>query len=225
LDVCAAKGFLKWKGEENGPDFDGVQCVVIFTLPVLPLRAYHSSQRGGVVQLSAIRLSLSLIIHAFLRRWLLVPLIVGCVMLLWTLIGKSDINPVLISGGLIFTPVLMRTLLSLSDQRNEQIRRLIADRHRSSDPVTWKKRTLATISAPQDLFGSFSYVEAVRLLMDKGNYPQAMWAARYATALEDRIQGELLTDEVLAHPDVKDLVATLRGLPPGEAANMESAIV
>jgi hypothetical protein len=39
-------------------------------------------------------------------------------------------------------------------------------------------------------------------LLEEGRYSQAMWAARLATALEDRAEGESLTDEVLNHPEV-----------------------
>jgi hypothetical protein len=100
------------------------------------------------------------------------------------------------------------------DARDKAIRYVLG-RHEygSSDPATWTDDHLQQVGDARSHFQAATFAEAAERLLKEGAYSRAMWAARLATALEDRAEGEALTDQILAHPDVEKGVRQVRKKP------------
>src|SRR5207249_1769950 len=109
-----------------------------------------------------------------------------------------------------------------SDQRARSIRYVLGPHQAGfSDPVTWLDNMRSTIRDPSELYGTHTFAEAVGTLLARGEYSQAMWAARLTTALEYPEEGERLTDQVLEDPGVREApVEMLSGKKPWEQVMM-----
>jgi hypothetical protein len=217
--VCPAGGGLSWS---TGPwysqgysraHYDGVECVVVFYLPLIPYKAVHifnrqSAGMGEQYQQIPIRWSLGLVLRAFFGRWLWAVLFVGATM---AVIGAVDTfqhhkpHHMLFAVGLGVTALapLGWWLLAWSDRRNRDLRRVMGPTEfGSSDPVTWGADTLQHIRSAKELFGESTYAAAARKFLADEAFGQAMFAARCCAAFDDRHEGEVLTDEILQHPAV-----------------------
>jgi hypothetical protein len=201
--MCFARG----SGIRGG---DALECFVILFMPIVPLRPVHlfgesSEMMGSNYQAVPIRWSFSLVLRVFLLYWMAFPLLGGLILTLVTTMKllhgeESDRWTPYAVGGWIVTLVcgLGYLLLWLTDKRNRRIRRVLG-RHPwgRSDPAMWTQDLLSRINTPKEMFGEDSWSAAVPARLEQGDYSGAMWAARLAVALEDRGNGERLTDEVL----------------------------
>src|SRR5262249_27694290 len=94
-------------------------------------------------------------------------------------------------------------LLWLTDQRTRNIRRVLGPHDLgSSDPATWTADRLENVGTPGQMYGADTFVQAAERLLAENDYSEAMWAARYAVALEDRAAGERITDTILKNKGV-----------------------
>lgn len=102
----------------------------------------------------------------------------------------------------------------VDDHRDVDIR-LVLGRHEwgSSDPVYWTAEYVEMIAEPARRFHHESYAKLAQELIGQKDWVKAMWAARLSAAKEDLQKGEALTDSVLQHPDVQEILATLRKAP------------
>ncbi len=209
--VCPARGLVAWtKGKwYSSPalDYDALECLVFFFLPIIPYRAIHTFDwNGSNYRRIPLRWSGTLILKAFLRRWLVGVSYIGCILTFiglflpdpdrWSLLGYGIII-VLFSGGGLYS-------LHFLDERTRNIRRLLGKHsYGSSDPATWHPSLLSNLKTPKELFGTNDFCSAVMTLLKDGKLSSAMWAARLSSALEDKTVGEKLTNEVFADGQVK----------------------
>jgi hypothetical protein len=214
VDICSGRGFVKWeRGKE--PDYDAVQFLVFCWLPLLPLRPLHRCMREGTTLSHPLRWSLGLLGAAYLRRWLHVVWVMGIFVMIAGLIGDLPRSTALAVGaGMIAGGCFLLWWLPRLDRRARAIRSVLGCRDDgSSDPACWTENKLADVSSPEELYGTSSFAGAVLPALSSGNYCEAMWAARLATALEEPGQGESLTDDILAQPEVREAIAHVERNP------------
>lgn len=210
--VCCARGFTQQPGHPS-PDTDAMICVVFFYLPIIPLRAVHThSWRGSSYIEVPIRWSMDLVFWAFLRRWA-----IGMVCIAIFLGFACGIQMTEKGGppiGLILSTIVLGALgtgalwfAAQSDRRHREIRALIGG-HRlgSSDPAHWTPEIVQNVSVSMELFGTPSDAAAVPVLIEKGDYAKAMFAARLTVAREDPAAGEALTDKILRDPGARAII-------------------
>lgn len=115
---------------------------------------------------------------------------------------------------LIVLPFVVRWGLKRIDRRHCDIR-LLLGRHLlgSSDPAYWTETHLHLVPPAQNVFGTPTFSEAVPRALESGDFMQAMFAARLTAALGNRRRGEELTDQVLRHPNVQEVLRKLRHDP------------
>jgi len=222
ISMCPARGRVQWNRDHE--DFDGVECLVFLMMPIVPLRAVHVC-RGPTPNPKAddeprqypIRWSAGLLFRAIYGRWL------------WSIFSLAIIT--FIAGlnapraheraeastvALIFVGVFVcsRWVLRRTDRRNRSIRLLLGQHHfGSSDPVHWKSWRFEKGSNPEVIYGTATYAEAVPLMLERGEYSRAMWAARLTCAVEDRYLGESLTNTVLADERVQEAITSVQENP------------
>jgi hypothetical protein len=114
---------------------------------------------------------------------------------------------------LIATGIVGRVVGVVTDRHNHAIRCVLGPHEfGSSDPATWTRDLLKCVAGPQS-YGAQSYTAAVPLLLDTGEFARAMWTARLAVALENRAEGEQLTDSVLRNAQVQQALKAVRRDP------------
>lgn len=230
--LCGGRGHVCWRSRgkyelgRSATDFDALECFCLFFLPVVPYRALHAFQltsagTGYSYRRVPIKWSISLVAKTFLRRWLAVPCLVGCILLLvgiinWIQGHDSGSTPGLIIGGgaaLVVSGVGWG-LLGRIDRRTRQMRYVLGPTHfGSSDPATWTRDLLEPMSDPQALFGATTFAAAAMQAINNEDWCTAMRAARLCAALEDMSSGERLTDEILREPAVQEGIAIVRRTP------------
>lgn len=200
--VCQAGADVGWNS------YDAVECFVVCFMPVIPYSAVHTFDWNGTqYRRIPIRWSAGLVARTYLRCWRWGFLGLG---LLLGFIGVLDFHKssgvVLLAVGFLLLCVFafLTALMLVAERRHNNVRRVVGPHVLGScDPAALVGETLEAFAGnPRVQFGCDSYVLAVPRLLEEGRYSQAMWAARLATALEDRAEGESLTDEVLNHPEV-----------------------
>jgi hypothetical protein len=199
-------------GDKRTGCFDAVEWFVIFFAPLIPLKCVHTfNWSGRTYRAVPLRWSWGLVGRSFLGGWrwwliglgVLMLLIVGPITL--EVAVKGGKNPSGLIGGLLFTAAALMVGLSgvfahvvivVTDARNRRIRKLLgpyqlgnADPALLRDPPDYD---------PAEMFGTPSFADAAADLLQDDKYEDAMWAARLCVALEDRAEGERLTDDVLA---------------------------
>lgn len=209
--VCPARGLVAWtKGKwysSPAHDYDALECLVFFFLPIIPYRVIHTFDwNGNNYRRIPLKWSGAMIFRAFLRRWLLGISYIGCILTFigffipdsdrWGFLG-CGLAIVAFSGGGLF-------LLYISDEKTRNIRRLLGKHnHGSSDPASWHSYLLTNLKTSKELFGTNDFSSAVITLLKDGKLSSAMWAARLSTGLENKTVGEKLTNEILADGAVK----------------------
>ncbi|MBY0524908.1 MAG: hypothetical protein K2R98_16000 [Gemmataceae bacterium] len=212
--ICPARGFVKWGGEA---DCDSIECFVVAFLPLIPFKAIHTfGWAGNQYRAVPIRWSVGLILRGMLMRWLwggvVVGLLFGIIMLFAD--KKRDPAAIICFLTLAFAAGLGILALRWTDRRHKNIRYVLGVHDLgSSDPATWTHDLLENIRPAQEMYGTAGYSHAVEPLLDQGDFSRAMWAARLAVALEDRGNGEQLTDQVLGNPQVQEAIAEVRKNP------------
>ncbi len=228
--VCRARGDLIWHNPARGQrfhDFDAVFFLCLLGLPVIPIRAAHV-YRYQVKFLAVeyewhpIRWSAALLLRAWLRRASLAALLyalpLGTLAGLALLARPDPAARVVLWGSVaavIAWPVI-GGLLALRDRRNRDIRTVIGNWDLGSgDPATYDPAWVADkdFATPGPLYGTDTFAQGATNCIGWHNWWGAMFAARLCLLLEDRRQGEELTDAVLAEPEVREGIAAVRADP------------
>jgi hypothetical protein len=199
---------------------DGIECFTVFGLPLVPYRAVHLyGRRGNISQVLPIRWSPALVFRAMTRPWLAMVLMIGAGLLLifgmvclmhlagWAGPGqpgflKNMALLTLLGFGLTLLALAALLGLGFASRRTRQIRTLLASTGRDSDPVTWLPDTLAKVPPAKAFSNCQSYAAAVEPFLAQGEFGRAMWAARLAVVLENKDEGERLTELILGHPGI-----------------------
>jgi hypothetical protein len=210
---------------------DAVECAMFVYFPVWPYRVVHvkivpgGSFSPDNYQAIPLRWSDRLVRHILLRRWsagsaglgVFIMLLLAMVTL-WPPTGDaarewSVTKPILmlVAPCLVIAGLVGLLLLRPLGRRERDIRRVLGLHDLgTSDPASWVYEDLAKIRKAKDLFGTMSFAEAVPKLLAAGAWTGAMWAARFATAVESDSSGEELTDNVLEHPGTQEALARFR---------------
>jgi hypothetical protein len=224
--VCRARGDILWDPTRlpapmnSTHDGDAVECFVLLYLPLIPLRAVHTFDwNGNQYRSIPIRFGLGLFARAFLRRVTAIAMVFLFFAALGVTFAKNETTEQKLQmapylGAVAVALLASHLLLQSTDRRNKDIRYVLGQHGAgSSDPATWKPDMLSRMSSPQQLYGTLTFAEAAAQSLQQGHLARAMWAARLCAALEDRREGERLTDEVLDHPDVRSALVHLKRNP------------
>lgn len=220
--VCPSRGSVRW-GKRScfvRTDHDAVECFVLFWLPVIPYRAVHTFDWNGVnYRQIPLKSSASIVIRAFLNRWLAAPISIGLLLLAIGLCARpndADKWSELFVGSIMTgLPFVGWWMLWFLDKRTKNIRRLLGQhKYGSSDPANWHQSLFSSLRSAKDLFETQNFHSAVVPLLKEGKLASAMWAARLSTALEDKVAGEKLTSKVLADGQVIIALHKIKRNPP-----------
>jgi len=195
--------------------FDAAEWFVFLYAPLIPIRCVHTfNWSGNSYQFVPLRWSWAVVLRSFLYGWRSWLLFVGCLMFVVSGIGQvmaiagcentKPGDPVVFTIAAVFAGLgvlllavggALHGVLHLTGNRARAIRRLLG-RHQlgTADPAAMRDPPHVD---PGQMFGDPTFADAVPRLLDAGDTAGAMWAARLATALEDPVEGERLTDEVL----------------------------
>src|SRR5262249_28129548 len=195
-------------------DHDAMECFVLLYFPLIPLRAVHTfAWSGNHSRMLPIRGSGRLLLNIYGRVLGLALVVAG---LLSAFVAVADLlsgrrqAPQALEG--VGVAVLVGALgygafrwLRSRDARTRDIRLVIGPHEAgSSDPALWSEKVLASVK-PVALSDAQASLEA-------GRFSQAMMRARIAAA-RGNPDAERLTDEILAHPEVKAALLALRREP------------
>ncbi len=220
---CRARGHVRWGRRTR--DYDAVEWVGFFLLPVIPVRALHVAHESSSPFVETdiqtrewpIRWSPSLLARSFVNRWLWLFFLCGLLFGLVFLFHR--LPPAKVMGLILATFCLTifyvsRWLLRRADRRTQAIRILLG-RHSqgSSDPIHWRPSRFTDGVRPEAIYGTSSFAEAVPVYLSRREYSRAMWAARLCCALESQTVGEELTDSILADPQVQLALARVQERP------------
>lgn len=209
-EMAASRGFCRWSGVRS--DFDAVRCTHLGGMPLMPLEALHVFDRDDSrCKVVPIRMSRGLVMRAYLRRWLWALVVFAGSFVLTGVLkatGASTgpgVRPtwgVVVAGvaaGFVAVALLGQWMLRRSDRRNRQIRRVLG-RHGlgNSDPADWTDVDFAAHPPPEAAAGATGWVKQGRASLQERNYSAAMMAARLAVRSGDVVEGERLTDDILA---------------------------
>jgi hypothetical protein len=230
--ICPARGFVRWGGAS---DHDAVECFVFVYIPLIPYKAVHTFDWNGMhYRQVPIRWSWSLVARAFFRRWLFLAgvfaaMIAGFGWMEFSepAAGRATAMPYFVAAGILVALWgIGFWVLEATDKRSRDIRRVLG-RHSlgSSDPATWANDLLTGVVNSRQLHGTDTFAAAVPNLMKARAYSQAMWAARLSTVLEDRFEGEHLTEMILADLDVQSALEVVRKDPQSWSRLMQPAPV
>ena len=218
--VVPSSGIVAWTDSiwTRNPDFDALECMVFFWLPIFPYQAIHTFDwNGNQYQKIPIRWSVKSVVCCYLRRWLYLSLVVGSIILLVELLSPAadrSNSDELTSVILLLLPLTGWPVLRILDRRSRQIR-MVLGRHKlgSSDPATWVKSVIETMGSPREIYGKEKFSEAAVDLLRSGKFSSAMWAARFSVAKEERSEGERLTDLILKDVNVRTALKRVRRKP------------
>ena len=207
--VCGGRGNVGWGS------FDAMEWLVAAYLPILPVKAVHTFDwEGEQYRMIPIRWSFDLMLRTFFHRW---AWGIGIIAVILVIVGFAEKqgNPILffgIAGALVALAGLVGVLLKVTDKRNKDIRYVLgAATIGNCDPANFQSGLLGEMTADtQVAYGTDSYADAAEKYLHERYYARAMWCARMATALEGAHEGNRLTDEILADPDVKDAIEQVR---------------
>lgn len=208
--VVGSRGDIGWGS------FDAMEWFVVFYMPIVPYKAIHTFEwNGEQYRAIPIRWNWELTLRTFFGNWIwgigILGIIVGFVGVAeWS---KPRGMPMLLLGlAMVGIATLGWMLLRITDERNKNIRRVLGGLTIGTcDPVHMQPKLLEEMAGnPQTMYKQRSFGDAVEPLLDQGRFAQAMWAARLCTVLEDRQEGERLTDLVLADPEVREAIKDVR---------------
>jgi len=227
--VCGSRGNVGYNS------YDAMEWVVVFFMPVIPLKAYHTFDwAGDQYRFIPIKWSFDLVFRTFFTGWNWGLFALGCLMLVFVGFSVFDRNmkdPSLGLGFGIAAAVsfalcgLVFVILKFTGERDRDIRRILgANPHIGSvDPALLHDDLAHKIAGdPKEYYGTDTHAAAVPDLLEQEKYSQAMWAARISTAVEDRRTGEELTDMILSDPGVRKALAAVRAKPASWDQHMMS---
>jgi hypothetical protein len=199
--VCGSRGDVGWGS------FDGMEWFVFLYMPLIPIKPLHTFDwNGEQYRAIPIRWSLGLLARTFFGRWLWGLGCLGIVFLLFAAIGPRD-NLFFLALGLplIALAVIISFTLRFSDGRNRAIRRVLGPVCGVGycDPATLTGKLLEQVAGePRLMFGTDTYSEAAETLLDDGHFARALLAARLCVAVDNRAEGEALTNQILNDREV-----------------------
>lgn len=225
--ICTAQFDPGWGWD------DGVESAMFCYLPVWPLRVIHlHNVHGGSFtpdSYHSVPLGWSnhLVRQVFLRSWLggcigwgiLFALLLGAhavsppqgkeyVIREWAVLKPilAPLAPILIVVGIVGLVVINRFT-----RREREIRLLLGVHHLgSSDPVDWPDEELSRMPSAMTMFGTTTYAATVPELLQVQASTGAMWAARLSAAMESETNSQVITGQVLQHPDVRRVLQSFR---------------
>jgi hypothetical protein len=217
---CKASFDAGWKWD------DAVECAMFVYFPVWPLRVVHMRDKSGdTYEAFPLRWSDQLVQHVMIRRWLTCLIGVGVFLLLTlglvTLWPPKDYaarewavtKPILtpLAPCLVAIGIVGIWLLRPRCRRERDIRRVLgAHALGTSDPASWVDEDLGRVPKAPVQFGTATFSAAVPSLLAVGCWTGAMWAARLSAALEDKMAGDELTEQVLRHAGTQEALGRFR---------------
>jgi hypothetical protein len=219
--VCGGRGYVMrtmkkvgwFKKMFMGHDFDGFESVVVAFIPIIPYKPIHTyNWNGSQYNLIPIRFSAGLLLKTYLRAWLWLIVLAAFIISIVSVNNPAWmwIPAVVGIGGIALRLFLFKFL----DKRDVQIRRILGfHQWGSSDPGTWTLKHLQGMKSAAELYNKATYASAVDGLLAGRKFSDAMWAARFATGLEDRAEGERLTSLILKDPQVKEALIRIEKEP------------
>lgn len=213
--VTGSRGDIGWGSH------DAMECFVVFFMPIFPYKAMHTFDwQGGQYRAIPIRWSWDLTLRTYVKPWSWGLIALGGLFLLFSAFELNKGRPhtlAFLAAGLVLVGLgaLGLVLLHLTDRRTKAIRRVIGGLTIGTcDPANLKGDILEQMTAnTQVKYGTDSFAAAVEGQLKKGAFAEAMWAARMTVAVEDRREGERLTDLVLSDPRVAEAVEEVRRKP------------
>jgi hypothetical protein len=213
--VSGSRGDIGWGSH------DAMECFVIFFMPIFPYKAMHTFDwNGDQYRAIPIRWSWDLVLRTYVKPWSWGMIAISAVLFFIAFLeaskGKGNLLVLAAVGAVLLGfGVLGLVLLHYTDQRNKAIRRVIGGiTIGTCDPANLKGDLLKQMTGDTKiLYGTDTFAAAVEPQLAKGALAQAMWAARMAVAVEDRREGERLTDLVLRDPAVVAAVEEVRRKP------------
>ncbi len=210
--LCGSRGDVGWGSK------DGMEWLVAAFMPVIPIKAVHTFDwNGNQYRAIPIKWSFDLVARTFLGRWVWG---LGGIGVLLLFVGVIDIaNQRSMGLGLLVAAVpfialaiLLSVALRWTDARNKAIRRVLgANTIGHCDPAYLPIDVLKEMAGEAPLaHGTDTFADAAHAYLRRRCYARAMWAARVSVALEDRAEGESLTDMILEDPDVMAAIEEVR---------------
>jgi hypothetical protein len=202
--LCGSRGDVGWGSK------DAMEWFVAAFMPVIPIKAVHTFDwKGNQYRAIPIKWSFDLMARTFLGRWAWGLGGLGALFLVFAVIDILNQGPM--GLGFLVAAVPLAGLASVlfvvlrgTDARNKAIRRVLgANTIGNCDPAHLPTDVLEKIAGePRMAHGTDTFADAAHAYFRQRCYARAMWAARVCVALEDRAEGESLTDVILEDPDV-----------------------
>jgi hypothetical protein len=189
-----------------------MEWIVVCFLPVIPIKAVHTFDwNGSEYRALPITWSTELTVRTFLGRWLWGLGVLGALLLTFVIIdmvvtpaGQPSLGLgfLLAAVALLGLAIALLAVLRWTDARNKAIRRVLgANTIGHSDPAHLPTDVLEKMSRDWRVaHGTDTLAEAARAYFHRQSFARAMWAARVCVVLEDRSEGESLTDMILQDP-------------------------
>jgi hypothetical protein len=246
IDFTGRRGEIVWQkpGLLGGGRLDyDAHAAISLHMPLWAGDPYHTWGWGAVPDRAyAIRLrsDRGFRWRALLEPWaFLAAFLLLVTVLLTALLGaiawmeqKPVIRHAIVIGAGVVALVACVAFLRLgkrADRRNKDIR-LVLGTHSwgSSDPAFWHADLASLLVDPRATKDGKSFAELARRFAAEKDWSRAMWCARLSTLREHEVEGERLTDELLATPDVRERLRRVRKKPErrdeefGEAVPLET---
>lgn len=210
--LCGSRGNVGWGS------YDGMEWIVILYMPVIPIKAVHTfNWNRNQYRAIPITWSFDLFIRTFLGRWLWGLGGLGALFLLFGVIEFANQRPTAVAF-LVAAAILLGLAVALflglrwTDARNKATRRVLgANTIGHCDPAHLPADVLERMTGdPRVSHGADTLADAARSYFQRRAFSRAMWAARACVVLENRAEGESLTDMILHDPDVRAAIEEVR---------------
>jgi uncharacterized membrane protein len=214
--VCGSRGNVGFNS------YDAMEWLVVLYMPIIPIKAYHTFDwNGQEFRMLPIKWSFDLVFRTFMTGWNWGFFMVGCLLafIAGIMLAKNEEGgPVLAFVSVLFFAIALIVFIVLryTGERDRNIRRVLGPDANvgSVDPAVLEGNLVKKIAGdPQEIYGKSSHTVAAAQLLHSGEYARAMWAARIATAVEDRQQGEEMTTAILSDPGVREALKAVKADP------------
>jgi hypothetical protein len=210
--VCGSRGNVGWGSQ------DAMEWIVVCFMPVIPIKPVHTFDwKGNQYRAVPITWSFDLTVRTFLGSWLWGLGFLGALMLLFAIIDMVNQGSMVLGFLLAAIPLLglaitLFVVLRWTDARNRAIRRVLgANTIGNCDPANLPIDILEKMAGnPRMAHGTDTFAEAAHNYFHRRSFARAMWAARICVVLEDRAEGESLTDMILHDPEVIAAIEEVR---------------
>ena len=174
--VCGSRGNVGFNS------YDAMEWVVVFFMPVIPLKAYHTFDwNGEQFRFIPIKWSFDLVFRTFFTGWNWGLLAVGCLLAfiggLMASKNEAAAPAVLAGSGVcLFLCLIVFLVLKYTGERDRCIRRVLGPHPLGSVNLALLQSDLANEIAgdPQERYGKDSHAAAVPDLLEAGNYHMAV---------------------------------------------------